>query len=94
MGIGLWNLGQMEKHYHPSLPKHQKDTLYPFFFLAAPWHMESLGQGSGPSHSLHLDQSSGSASSLTQCPRSEIEPATQCPQDATDPVALEQELLS
>ena len=37
------------------------------FFLAAPWHMEFLGQGSDLSCSCDLDHSCSNARSLTHC---------------------------
>ena len=51
-------------HYHP------KSVFYLFFsFLANPRHMEFLGQGSDPSHSVNPSHSCGNARSLTHCTR-------------------------
>ena len=38
-------------------------------FLAAPQHMDLLGQGSDLSHSCNLSHSCGNAGSLTHCAR-------------------------
>ena len=55
-------------------------------FLAAPWHMKLLGQGSDPSCSLDLSCNCGNAGSLTHCARLGIESVSQCSQDAADPL--------
>ena len=59
--------------------------------------MELLGQGSDLRHSLDLSCICGNAGSLTHCYRLGIEPASQCCQDAADPVApqpgLQQDIL-
>ena len=54
--------------------------------------MESLGQGSDPSRSCNLSCSGGHARSLTHCAGPGIEPASQCPQEAADPIAPQCEL--
>ena len=63
-----------------------------FFFLAAPWHMEFLGQGSDLSHSCDLSCSCSNAGSLTHCARPGIEPRSQHSQDAANPSAPQWEL--
>ena len=64
-----------------------------FLFLAAPWHLEFLGQGSDRSHSCDLSHSGGNARSLTHCARPGIKPVCQRSQDAADPVEPQRELL-
>ena len=66
-------------HYYPGI----------ICFLAAPWHMEFLGQRSDLSHSHKLSRSCGNAGSLTHCTG---KPETQCSQDAADRGAPQQEL--
>ena len=63
-----------------------------FFFLAAPWHMEFLGQGSAPSCSCNLSHSCGNTGSLTHCIRPGIKPVSQCSQDTANPIAPPREL--
>ena len=67
-------------------------SLYIYIFLAAPCHMEFLGQGSNSSHSYDLSRSCGNAGSLTHCGGAGIKPASQRSQDAADPVAPQREL--
>ena len=62
-------------------------------FLAAPWHMEFLGQGSDPSCSCNLCQSCGNARSLTDCAQPGLGPVSQCSREAASPIAQERELL-
>ena len=57
-------------------------------FLPTPQHREFLGQESDPSHSCDLCYGCGDVRSLTHCAGLGIEPASQCSQDAADPVAL------
>ena len=64
-----------------------------FSFLAAPRHMEFMGQGSDPSHSHDLSHSCSNAGSLTHCGRPRIEPVTQHSQDSTDSIVPQEELL-
>ena len=64
-----------------------------FSFLATLWHMELPGQGSDLSRSHNLSHGCGNARSLTHCARPGIEPASQGSQDATDPIAPQQEIL-
>ena len=52
-------------------------------FLASPWHMEFLGQGSDLSCSCDLSCRCSNASSLTHYARLGIEPASQHSQDPT-----------
>ena len=52
-----------------------------------------LGQGSDLSHSHNLSRSCGNAGTLTHCTRLGIEPATQCSQDAADPIIPQREIL-
>ena len=56
--------------------------------MAAPRHMEFLGQGSDPSHSHHLRPSCGHAGSLTHCAGLGIEPLSQCCRDIANPLPL------
>ena len=56
-------------------------------FLAAPQHVEFLGQGADVSHSYDLYQSCGTYGSLTHCAGQGIEPVSQRSRDATDPAA-------
>ena len=65
--------------------------MFDFFFFPQR-HMEFPGQESDPSHSFNLSQNCSNAGSLTHCAEPRIEPASQCPQDAADPVAPQQEL--
>ena len=57
-----------------------------FSFLAAPQHMESLGQGSDPSHSYDLRCSCSDTRSSTHCARLGIESASQHARRAEDTV--------
>ena len=57
-----------------------------FFFLAASWHMEFPGWGSG------LSCSCSNTRSLTHCAGPVIEPVSQCSQDAANPIAPQWEL--
>ena len=66
-------------------------AVHPPPFLASPWHMEFLGQGSDSS--CDLSCRGRNAESFTRCARLGIEPASQCSQDATNPVAPQWELL-
>ena len=50
------------------------------------------GQGSDPSYSCNLSHSCGNAGSLTHCAGLGMEPASQCTQDATNPVGPQREL--
>ena len=59
--------------------------MYIFFFLAAPQHMEFLGQG--------LDPTWGNAGSLSHCAGPGIGPSSQCSQDAANPAVPQRELL-
>ena len=70
-------------------------TFFFFSFLAALQHMEFLGKGSEPSHSLDLNLSCGNARPFTHCAGLGIEPGVPnlCSQDAAKPVAPQQELL-
>ena len=71
--------------------------MWSFFFppfLAALQHMEFLGQGSDPSHICDLRHSCGKAGSAAHCARPGTKPASQRFQDAADPIAPQQELLS
>ena len=71
-----------------------KITIYFFFsFLAAPQHMEFLGQGSHPIYSCDLSRRCVNAGSLTHCAGSVIKPVCQCSQDATNFIASQQKLL-
>ena len=63
-----------------------------FLFLAAPWHMEFLGQGSDPSHSCKPSCICDNSGSLTHCSGPGIEPMSQCPQNASNPIVTQQEL--
>ena len=56
--------------------------------------MELPGQGSDPSHSCELRQSSSNAGSLTHCAGLGIKPASRCSQDTADSIAPQQELRS
>ena len=55
-----------------------------FFFLATPWHMEFLGQGSDLSHNCDLCPNCCNAGSLTHCVRLGIEPVSQGCRDAAN----------
>ena len=65
---------------------------YFFLFLAAPWHVEFLGQGSDPSCRCDLCCSCGNAGSFTHSAGPGTEPASQCCRDPADPVAPQWEL--
>ena len=68
-------------------------NIYLFFsFWATPRHMEFLDQGSDLSRSLCLSCRCSSAGSLTRCAGPGIEPVSQHPQDAANPVAAQWEL--
>ena len=54
--------------------------------------MELPDQGSDLSRSCHLSHSCSNTGSLTHCAGPGIEPATQCSQDATDPIVPQWEL--
>ena len=69
-------------------------TLFFFSFLAAPQHMEFLGQGSDPSHSCDLSRNCGNAGSLIYCAGSGIESTSQCSRNATNPLAPQGDLHS
>ena len=56
--------------------------------------MEFLGQGSDLSYSYDLSCSCGNAASLTQCAGPGMGPVSQHSQDAADPIAPKQQLLS
>lgn len=85
---GLWFI-----RFPPLLAHHFFSFL--FFFLAALWHMEILGQGSDPSHSCDLSYSRGNAGSLIHCAGPGIEPAvSQCSRGAADPTAPQWDLPS
>ena len=63
-----------------------------FFFLATPQHMEFPGQGSDLCHSCNLSHSCSNTRSLTRYAGTGIEFATQCSQEAPDPIASQWEL--
>ena len=67
---------------------------FPPSFLAAPRHMEFLGQGSDLRHRCHLNHGCGSSGSLTHRVGPGIKPMSQCSQVATDPVVPQWELHS
>ena len=64
-----------------------------FLFLAAPWHMEFLGQGSDLSYVYNLTCSCSNVGFLTHCAGPGIEPMSQCSQDAANPIVPWWELL-
>ena len=66
---------------------------FPLPFLATPWHLELLGQGSDQSCRWALSCNCGNAVSPTHCTLPGIKPTSQCFQDAADPVVLQQERL-
>ena len=66
----------------------EKWKLFLFFLLAAPWHMEFLGQASDPSCSCDLSRNCSNTRSLTHCARLDIKPASQGPQDNKMPPVL------
>ena len=82
------NTGVFQSSLHLTLQQH----LTFFFPSATPWYMELPSQGSDPIHSHKLSRSCSNAGSLTHCARRGIEPASQCSQDAADPIAPQQEL--
>ena len=61
-------------------------------FLAAPQHMEFLGQGSDRIHSCDPSHSCINTRSLTHCARSGIKPTSQCSKDAAYPTVPQWEL--
>ena len=67
-------------------------AIYLFYFLAALWHMEFLGQGSDLSCSCDLCSSCCNTGSLTHCASQGIKPASQHSRDAADPGVPQQEL--
>ena len=60
--------------------------------LAAPGHMEFLGQGSDPSHNFDLSCRCSNAGSLTHSAGPEIKPGSQHSQEAAVPTAPQQEV--
>lgn len=72
----------------------QMDTISFFCcsFLAAPRHVECLGQGSDPSQICDLSRSCSKASSLNHCAGLGIEPPSQWSQDAINSIMPQQEL--
>ena len=66
--------------------------MYIIIFLAAPWHMEVLGQVSDPSHSWNLHHNQGSARSLTRCTRLGIKPVSLPSRNTADPIVPHWEL--
>ena len=67
--------------------------LFIYFWGAALWHMEFLGQASDLSHSLDSSCGSGNTGSITLYATPEIKPVAQGSQDATIHVAPKQEFL-
>ena len=64
-----------------------------FYFLAAPQHMEVLGQGSDPSRSCDLCWRYGNAGPVTHCVMPGIKPAPWRCTDVANPIAPQQELI-
>ena len=63
------------------------NIIHTFSFLAIPWHMGFLSQGSDPSHSCDLHHSCSNAGALTHCARrgeSNLRSG-----DVSDPIASE-----
>ena len=76
--------------HHSTLWFYEFDIL--FFISGHPMAYGVPGPGSDPSHSCHLSHSSSNTRSLTHCRGPGVEPASQCSQDAADPVVPHWEL--
>ena len=64
-----------------------------FLFLATPWPMEFLGQGSDPSHSCNLCCSYGNTRSLNPLCQPGIKPMSWCCRDSVNPIAPQRAFL-
>ena len=78
----------------PRSPNSQFISLSVSLFLATLRHVEFPGQESDLSHSCKPSHCHSNTGSLTHCVRTEIEPASQCSQDAANLIAPQKELQS